>query len=72
MDYRGDDEFKDFIDYNDIGLPLSYGITHSLVKPNESGIGLIEETWDLLLVGLGIEEDTGFETLDDILGIDEQ
>jgi hypothetical protein len=27
---------------------------------------MIEETWDLLLAGLGIEDD-GFETLDDLL-----
>lgn len=71
MDYRTDEEFADFIDYNDIGLPLAYAVTNNLVTVNKSGESLIEETFALLLGGLDIE-DTGFDSLDDILGIAEQ
>lgn len=68
INYRSDDDFKDFIDYNDIGLPLSYMIANSIVdKPNELAVKFVEETFDLLLKGLEIQEDTGFETLDDVL-----
>ena len=71
MDYRGDEEFQDFIDYNDIGLPLAFIISNELAKVTDAGQGLIEETWDLLLSALDLE-DTGFESLDDILGLAEQ
>lgn len=68
INYRSDDDFKDFIDYNDIGLPLSYMIANSIVdKPNELATKFVEETFDLLLKGLEIQEDTGFENLDDVL-----
>ena len=70
MDYRDDEEFQDFVEYNDLGLPLAYAVQGSLIKTlNPSGEALIEETWSLFLAGLGIEEDTGFETLGDVLGI---
>ena len=66
LNYRDDEEFKDFVEYNDLGLPLAYCIANSIVEPNPIAINFINETWDLLLSGLGIE-DTGFETLDDLL-----
>ena len=68
MDYRDDEEFQDFIEYNDLGLPLAYAFQGSLIKNlNPSGEALIDETWTLFLAGLEIE-DTGFETLDDVFG----
>lgn len=71
MEYREDEEFSDFIDYNDIGLPLAYAVTNSLATLTKQGQTMIEETWSLFLVGLDVE-DTGFDSLDDILGIAEQ
>ena len=64
LDYRDDEDFLDFISYNDLGLPLAYGITNNLAKLTENGEAIINETWNLLLAGLSIEEDIGFETLD--------
>ena len=66
MDYREDEEFKDFIDYNDLGLPLAYAIANKMVEPTLLGENILGETWDLFLSGLGTE-DLGFETLDDVL-----
>lgn len=66
MDFRGDQEFKDFMEYNDLGLPLAYMLDNSIVKGTEISNNFIDETFDLLLSGLGIE-DTGFENLDDLL-----
>lgn len=68
MNYRGDEEFQDFIEYNDLGLPLSYAIDSEIVKSTEMAQRFIEEAFSLLLAGLEIEEDAGYETLDDILG----
>ncbi len=65
LNYRDDTEFVDFVEYNDIGLPLAYAVSQKIAEVNELGQQLIEETFDLLLTGLGVD-DTGFETLDDL------
>jgi hypothetical protein len=67
LNYRADEDFADYIEYNDLGLPLAYLVDNGVVKmENEMCTNLINETWDLLIAGLGIE-DTGFETLDNML-----
>jgi hypothetical protein len=71
LNYRQDAEFADFIEYNDIGLPLAYAIDNAIVKTTDIATRFIEETFDLLLIGLGIENDTGFENLDDLLELAE-
>lgn len=72
LDYRTDTEFQDFIEYNDIGLPLAYAIANDIVKTTDLATKFINETFALLLDGLGIEEDTGFDTLDDLLASAEE
>lgn len=66
MNYRNDAEFQDFIEYNDLGLPLAYAIEQDIVKSSDLAQKFIEETFDLFLAGLDTS-DTGFETLDDVL-----
>ena len=65
LNYRNDVEFQDFCDYNDIGLPLAYVISNDIVKTTDLAEQFINETFDLLLTALDVE-DTGFESLDDI------
>ena len=67
MAYRNDEQFTDFIEYNDLGLPIAYAIHAGIVEPNEPANDFINETFELLLAALGLE-DTGYENLDDILG----
>ena len=67
MNYRDDEEFLDFVEYNDLGLPLSYMITAGIVKGNNVTNDLINETFSLLLAALDVE-DQGFTDLDDLLG----
>ena len=69
MNYRDDEEFIDFIEYNDLGLPLSYLLAENIVDVTTKAETFINETFDLLLAALDIE-DTGFDTLDDMLGIE--
>jgi hypothetical protein len=66
LNYRYDEEFVDFIEYNDMGLPLAYAIAEGIVKSTELAESFVNEAFDLLLAGLAID-DTGFENLDDIL-----
>jgi len=67
LNYRGDNNFADFVDYNDLGLPLAYSIAENVVVSTDLAEVFINETFDLLLGAVGIEEDTGFDTLDDVL-----
>lgn len=67
MEYRDDAEFEDFIEYNDIGLPLAYYLSNKIVAPTTIAQQFIEETWTLFLNALEISEDTGFDNLDELL-----
>jgi hypothetical protein len=66
LNYRNDEEFLDFIEYNDMGLPIAYAIAEGIVKSTELAEGFVNETFDLLLLGLEID-DTGFQNLDEML-----
>jgi hypothetical protein len=66
MGYRDDEGFIDFIEYNDIGLPLAYLLAEDIVKSTTMAEQFIEETWSLFLAALELE-DTGFETLEEML-----
>ena len=66
MNFRDDTEFVDFIEYNDLGLPIAYAIANGIVEMTPKAQGFIDESFDLLLAGLGVE-DSGFENLDEIM-----
>jgi hypothetical protein len=68
LDYRFDEQFKDFLDYNDLGLPLAYAIDAEIVEPKELALNFVDETFEVLLAGLGLE-DEGYESLDQILAL---
>ena len=66
LNYRSDESFQDFIEYNDLGLPLAYAIDNDIVKSTEMAQRFVEETYDLFLASLGVE-DNGVETLVELL-----
>ena len=66
VDYKNDTKFEDFIDYNDIGLPIAYALSTDIIKSTPMAESFVNETFDLLLEVLGIESDTGFDSLADI------
>ena len=66
--YENDEEYEGFCEYNDIGLPLAYAASEGLCSITTDGEVFIEETWELFLEFLDIE-DKGFETLSDLIGI---
>lgn len=71
LGYRNDETFTDFIEYNDLGLPLAYALDNGLVVANEKTSAFIDETFALLLDGLE-QEDTGFNTLNELLMLPEE
>ena len=67
MNYRDDEGLQDFVEYNDLGLPLAYFLYNELVLPTKQSEIYIEETFSLLVAALDVE-DVGFESLDEMLG----
>ena len=68
MGYRYDENFEDFIDFNDAGLPLAHLIHDGIVESTPMAEELIKESFGLLLEMFGIAEDTGFKNLKEISG----
>jgi len=66
MNYREDDQMMDFMEYNDIGLPLAYLLMNEIVLPTESSQLYIDETYDLLVAALNVE-DIEYDSLDEML-----
>jgi hypothetical protein len=65
QNYKDDVDLADFIDFNDLGLPLAYFASEGLCQVSDDGMRYIAETWDLFLVALEIK-DEGFESLNQI------
>ena len=65
-----DKDFKDFIEFNDLGLPLAYLTKENLCEVSDDGARYITETWQLFLAGLNMSDD-GFEDLEQLLEIAE-
>jgi hypothetical protein len=68
INYKEDKEFKDFIEFNDLGLPLAYMVKEHLDTPSDDGIRYIMESWEIFLAGLDLE-DTGFTDLNSVLEV---
>ena len=66
INYKEDRSVKEFIEFNDIGLPLAYLSSEGLCQPTEIAIAYIQETFNMLLATMGIE-DIGFESLEHLL-----
>ena len=68
LNYRDEPEFEDFLEYNDLGLPIAYALANNIVKSTDMAERFVEETFDLLLAALSLE-DEGWDTLDQMLSI---
>ena len=67
MNYRDDEQLKDFIEYNDLGLPMAYFLMNELVLPTKQSEVYVNETYELLISSLGAE-DVEYTSLDELLG----
>ena len=65
VNFKTDDEWSDFMVYNDLGLPLAFAFAEGIVNHTPTLEQYINETWDLFIEGLDIE-DEGFARLEDI------
>jgi hypothetical protein len=67
LDYRQDEQFQDFIEYNDIGLPLSYFIEAEIVQATAIAEEYISETFRLFSVALGLDSSKDWQSLNEML-----
>jgi hypothetical protein len=67
LNYKSNEELEDFIEYNDLGLPLAYIIHTGLANVTDEGIVYVDETFDLLCKGLDVDLDGEYETLNEIM-----
>lgn len=66
LNYRDEDELQAFMQANDIAMPLSYMISNGIVETTPLARKFISEAFQMLLDGLEIKEDTGFEIIEDV------
>jgi hypothetical protein len=66
MDFRGEPEFQDFVEYNDMGLPLAYFIAEGVVAKTPEAEMYINETYDLFLAALEAPDEE-YDSLEDLL-----
>jgi len=69
IDYRDDEAFEEFVDYNDVGLPLAYFIYSEIVPATPRADLYLSETFDMLLASLNLEDTKqgGFDSLGEML-----
>jgi hypothetical protein len=67
LNYRNDKEFEDFIEYNDLGLPLAYAFANEIAKETEIAEKYVNESYDLLAESLGVSDTEVFDSLEDML-----
>ncbi len=67
MNYRDDEDLQDFVEYNDLGLPLAYFLMNEIVLPTSQSELYINETYDQFIASLQVA-DREWESLDEVLG----
>lgn len=68
-DYREEEQFQDFVQYADLGLPLAFCHASEIIEIeiDSPAQEVIDEAWNVFVYGLGFKEDEGFESLDEML-----
>ena len=68
--HRDDEQFKEFFEYNDLGVPIAYGLVAKLIeKLTPDGVRYVEDSFLLLLSDLAVE-DRGFDSVEELLEIE--
>lgn len=71
LNYKDDKALDEFMEFNDIGLPLAFLASEGLCDLNDSSLTYIQETFDMLLATLGLD-DIGYSSLEHLLSTAEE
>jgi hypothetical protein len=66
FDYRQDEDLKDFMEYNDLGLPIAYAIHGEIVMPTELAKQYVNETFELFAESLKLDANHEWWNLDEM------
>jgi hypothetical protein len=66
LNYKDEEDFEDFVEYNDIGLPLAFMITEDIVKSTTVAEVYVNEAWELLCKALNIDSKQYYDSLEDM------
>lgn len=70
LHYREQEDFLDFVTYNDLGLPLAYLIDAGVVEAkSDTAVAFVNETFELLLSALDLD-DIGYNSLSEMLDLE--
>ena len=58
------DDWRNFINGNDIGLPASFMAWQGMVTITDEGKPFIEDTWNIYCLALGIDPDSNWKTME--------
>jgi len=72
LNYKDNDELEDFVEYNDLGLPLAYLIHTNLVTVTDEGMPYVDETFDLLVSSLGLDLDEEYASLNELMELQDE
>lgn len=67
QDSFNDENYDEFFDYNDLGIPLSIAIVQDMVILTDAGEALLEETWIELCNLFNADVNAEYETIDDLI-----
>ena len=72
LNYKDNEELVDFVEYNDLGLPLAYLIHTGLVTVTDEGMPYVDETFDLLVSSLGLDLDEEYASLNELMELQDE
>ena len=67
INYRDDEQLQDFIEYNDLGLPMAYLLFNDIVSTTDNSEAYINETYDLFIASVEVD-DIEYTNLSEIFG----
>jgi hypothetical protein len=66
QDHFNSEEYDEFFDYNDLGVPLAIAINNDLVILTDAGEQLLDETWKDLCLLFEADPNGEYESIDDL------
>jgi hypothetical protein len=67
LNYSHDDEFADFIDMNDLGIPAAVLVVNGGAILTDVGESFVEETWQALCEVLEVDHYGEYTSLDELI-----
>jgi hypothetical protein len=66
LNYKDEEGFEDFVEYNDIGLPLAFMIAEDIVLSNQVAEVYVNEAWLLLCEAMNLDSKQDYDSLEDM------